>query len=62
MPARKFMLALGCGCLPMGFAYAAIGAAGQDQPGLALALSAAVPGLLWGFVQWRMRDSWQERP
>ncbi len=60
MPPMKFTLALACGCLPMGFAYAAIGAAGQSRPGLALALSALVPALLWVFVQWRMRGAWRE--
>ena len=46
-----FALALACGCLPMGFTYAAIGAAGHDRPGLAMALSAAVPVVLWLLVQ-----------
>lgn len=34
MPFGPFALALGCGCVPMGFAYAAIGAAGQGHPAL----------------------------
>jgi uncharacterized membrane protein YdjX (TVP38/TMEM64 family) len=51
MPFGVFALALACGCLPMGFAYAAIGAAGHDRPGLALGLSAAVPVVLWLIVQ-----------
>lgn len=46
MPARTFFLALACGSLPLGFAFAAIGASGQTSPALALALSAAVPALL----------------
>ena len=46
MKARTFFLSLACGSLPLGFVYAAIGAAGQDRPTLALALSAIVPGLL----------------
>ncbi len=46
MPVRKFYLSLACGSLPLGFAYAAIGAAGQDRPALALTLSAALPAVL----------------
>lgn len=46
MPARQFFIALACGCLPLGFAFAAIGAAGQQNPALALALSALVPAAL----------------
>ena len=51
MPFRTFAPALACGCLPICFANAAIGAAGRDQPELALALSAVVPLLLWLAVQ-----------
>lgn len=47
MPFRTFVLALACGCLPMGFAFAAIGAIGRDNPGLALGLSIAGPVVLW---------------
>jgi uncharacterized membrane protein YdjX (TVP38/TMEM64 family) len=47
MPWRVFLLALFCGSLPLGFAFAAIGQVGQDSPGLALLLSGAVPVLLW---------------
>jgi len=47
MPARTFFISLACGSVPLGFVYAAIGAAGIDRPGLALGLSAAIPILLW---------------
>lgn len=47
MPLRTFIIALACGSLPIGFAFAAIGALGHESPGFALALSAAVPVLLW---------------
>ncbi len=47
MPRRRFYTALLCGCLPMALMFAAIGASGTDRPGLALALSAAVPALLY---------------
>jgi uncharacterized membrane protein YdjX (TVP38/TMEM64 family) len=42
-----FAASLACGALPLGFVYAAIGAAGQENPRLALTLSVAVPPLLW---------------
>jgi uncharacterized membrane protein YdjX (TVP38/TMEM64 family) len=51
MPPRLFLLALACGSVPFGFAFAAVGAAGVSNPALALALSAALPGLLWLVVQ-----------
>lgn len=47
MPFGRFLVALICGSTPLGFAFAAIGSAGQGRPGLAVALSALVPALLW---------------
>jgi uncharacterized membrane protein YdjX (TVP38/TMEM64 family) len=47
MPARSFFVSLACGSVPLGFVYAGIGAAGVERPGLALALSAAIPVGLW---------------
>jgi uncharacterized membrane protein YdjX (TVP38/TMEM64 family) len=47
MPWRTFLLALTCGSLPLGFAFAAIGDVAQLHPTLALGLSAVVPVLLW---------------
>jgi len=47
MPLRIFLVALLCGSLPLGFVFAAVGAAGKDTPGLALALSAGIPVLMW---------------
>ncbi|MEO8353788.1 MAG: VTT domain-containing protein [Chthoniobacteraceae bacterium] len=47
MPRGLFLAALACGSVPMGFIYAAIGAAGQSRPSLALALSGLCPVLLW---------------
>jgi len=44
---RTFLLALTCGSLPLGFAFAAIGATAELHPTLALLLSAGVPVLLW---------------
>lgn len=59
MSIRRFVVALICGCVPMGFAYAAIGATGTEHPALALSLSAIVPALLWAIVQmtWRRGSS-----
>ena len=42
-----FCLALVCGSVPMGFAFAGIGALGQEQPAWAIGLSIVVPALLW---------------
>ena len=47
----RFLAALACGSIPLGFAYAAIGFLGVDKPVLALALSAGLPPLIW----WMLR-------
>lgn len=47
MNGRVFIIALACGSLPAGFAFAAIGALGSTQPGAAILLSAVLPILLW---------------
>lgn len=47
MPLPKFALALACGSIPLGFTYAAIGAAGVDRPILTLTLSACLPPVIW---------------
>jgi uncharacterized membrane protein YdjX (TVP38/TMEM64 family) len=47
MPWRTFVVALACGSVPLGFAFAAIGHLGQSNPSKAIALSAIVPVLLW---------------
>lgn len=47
MPWRAFIIALVCGTLPLGFAFASIGHLGQTRPGIAMALSALVPAVLW---------------
>jgi uncharacterized membrane protein YdjX (TVP38/TMEM64 family) len=44
---RTFWLALVCGSVPLGFAFAAIGHLGHSNPTLALTLSAVVPIGLW---------------
>ena len=47
MPFRKFLLALTCGSLPLGFVFAYIGSTGTEYPTLAIAFSAAIPPILW---------------
>jgi uncharacterized membrane protein YdjX (TVP38/TMEM64 family) len=51
MPLRVFATALACGSIPLGFVYAGIGAAGQEHPRLALALSILAPPLLWLLIR-----------
>ena len=51
MPLRVFAVSLACGSVPMGFVYAAIGAAGQDNPKLAIGLSVLVPPVLWAALR-----------
>ena len=51
MPLRVFAVSLACGAVPMGFVYAAIGSAGQDNPKLAIGLSVLVPPILWILVR-----------
>lgn len=62
MSPARFGLALACGCLPFGFAFAAIGEGGQEQPFLALGLSALTPPVLWAVarplvLRWMKRGS-----
>jgi len=47
MPFGKFLLALVCGSLPMGFIFAAIGAMGRETPVWAMLFSLLIPALLW---------------
>lgn len=51
MNLRTFFISLACGSLPVGFAFAAIGALGKTSPALAMTLSAALPMLLWFVAQ-----------
>lgn len=55
MPCRPFLLALACGSLPLGFAFAAIGHLGHASPAWAVALSALLPLLFWGLGWKKMR-------
>jgi uncharacterized membrane protein YdjX (TVP38/TMEM64 family) len=51
MPFRKFVTALACGSFPMGFLFAAIGAAGRDVPAWSLLFSLIVPAGLWALAR-----------
>jgi uncharacterized membrane protein YdjX (TVP38/TMEM64 family) len=62
MPLRTFMVALACGSIPMGYVYAAIGAAGQSNPALAISLSIIVPAILYAAVHPLIRNTGRERP
>ncbi len=57
MNLRTYLVSLTCGSIPVGFAFAAIGALGNSQPGMAMALSAVVPVLLWvGARRWMKKE------
>lgn len=47
MPFKKFLVALVCGSVPMGFVFAWVGATGHQAPGLAFGLSLGLPVVLW---------------
>ena len=51
MSRSLFYAALACGSLPLGFTYAFIGYAGQENPTVALLLSALLPPLLWLLIR-----------
>lgn len=58
MDARVFAISLACGCVPVGFAFAGIGALGKSSPGAAVTLSAVLPVCLWlAARQWLRRRS-----
>ena len=61
MPFKRFVVALACGALPMGFVFAAIGSAGQDQPMLAMVLSLIFPAVLWTVARVLIRQMEQRR-
>ncbi len=60
MPFRRFLAALTCGSLPLGFTFASIGQWGHEYPAMAIVLSAGCPPVLWaviGPVVMRRKDS-----
>lgn len=44
---RKFVIALLCGSIPLGFVFAYVGYTGEDNPYLAIVISAILPLVLW---------------
>jgi len=50
-----FAVALVCGSVPLGFAFAAIGDIGHESPGLAIGASVAIPPVLWWIVSRLMK-------
>lgn len=54
---RVYVIALACGSLPVGFAFAAIGALGNTNPGWAIVLSALLPIMLWLMAHHWLRSS-----
>lgn len=61
MPWKRFLFAAGCGCLPLGFAFAWVGHLGVRSPWTALAVSALAPPILW-FVARRRLMSGRTEP
>lgn len=51
MPPRTFLVALACGVVPLGFAFALVGHLGVDRPVPTLLVSALAPALLWVVVR-----------
>ena len=47
MPLRRFLVALACGAVPVGFVFAGIGSLGVERPALAIGLSLVLPPILW---------------
>lgn len=56
MPLHRFVPALLAGSLPLGFAFAGVGALGVERPGLALWSSAILPVLLYGLAAWCLKS------
>lgn len=62
MPRLRFYGAMASGSIPMAFTFAAFGAAGVDHPEVALALSAAIPAVLYlGVTLWLRKTSVRAR-
>ncbi len=61
MSLGRFVVALACGALPVGFVFAGIGSLGEERPGLAIFLSLAIPPVLWiaarRLMHWESKES-----
>jgi uncharacterized membrane protein YdjX (TVP38/TMEM64 family) len=60
MPLKYFYLSLACGSLPLGFTYAIIGNSGNENPTLAIGLSALLPPMIWFVVSRVLSKSLKE--
>jgi len=52
---KKFIIALFCGSIPLGFVFAYVGYYGITHPAMAIILSAVLPALLWTIAQYYIR-------
>jgi len=62
MPSGRFLAALACGSLPVGYAYAGIGDAGAENPLLVAVVCLAVSAVLWIAVAIVFRRHLQAEP
>ncbi len=61
MPPKPFFTALAAGCIPTGFAYAAIGSSALHNPWWAVGLSVLMPLVTWPLVQLVVRNTGRSR-
>lgn len=57
MPFIKFITALACGSIPLGFVFAYIGSTGNQNPPMAIVLSVGIPPMLWLIAQHFLRNT-----
>ena len=57
MPYPKFLLALSCGAIPLGFTFATAGHLGREAPVLIILLCAVAPVVLWAVIRWRIASA-----
>jgi len=60
MPVKNFYLALACSSLPLGFTYAVVGASANQNPTLAIILSACIPPVIWFVVSRSLHSQLKE--
>jgi len=60
MPAKNFYLALACSSLPLGFTYAIVGNSANENPTLAIILSACIPPVIWWVASRALRARLKE--
>ena len=56
MPFLKYVVALICGAIPLGFVFAYVGHTGETAPYLAIAISAILPFFLWIISGWVLKQ------